>query len=140
MRYPLAPDPIFWTLQGEGHLRGFQMAFIRLGGCSVGCVQCDTYYKVDSRAIVVGFNNSDETGYPDCSLDFTLAFNRVLKQGGLDSFVSAPFTNMTKKQVVTRGRELGAPLDLTWSCYSPVDDKQCGRCDACVLREDALES
>lgn len=49
-RYPLSPDPIFWTLQGEGHLRGFQMAFVRLAGCSVGCSQCDTDYKVDSRA------------------------------------------------------------------------------------------
>lgn len=50
MRYPLSPNPIFWTLQGEGHLRGFQMAFIRLAGCSVGCAQCDTNYSVDSRA------------------------------------------------------------------------------------------
>jgi organic radical activating enzyme len=50
MRYALAPDPIFWTLQGEGHLRGFQMAFVRLAGCSVGCAQCDTNYRVDSRA------------------------------------------------------------------------------------------
>lgn len=49
-RYPLSPNPIFWTLQGEGHLRGFQMAFIRLAGCSVGCAQCDTDYRVDSRA------------------------------------------------------------------------------------------
>ena len=51
-RYPLSPNPIFWTLQGEGHLRGFQMAFIRLAGCSVGCAQCDTNYSVDSRAEV----------------------------------------------------------------------------------------
>lgn len=50
MRYPLAPNPIFWTLQGEGHLRGFQMAFVRLAGCSVGCAQCDTDYRVDSHA------------------------------------------------------------------------------------------
>ncbi len=50
MRYPLAPNPVFWTLQGEGHLRGFQMAFVRLGGCSVGCPQCDTNYRVDTRA------------------------------------------------------------------------------------------
>jgi 7-carboxy-7-deazaguanine synthase len=49
-RYPLSPNPIFWTIQGEGHLRGFQMAFIRLAGCSVGCAQCDTDYRVDSRA------------------------------------------------------------------------------------------
>lgn len=47
--YPLAPNPIFWTLQGEGHLRGFQMAFIRLAGCSVGCVECDTDYGVAER-------------------------------------------------------------------------------------------
>jgi organic radical activating enzyme len=50
MRYPLAPDPVFWTLQGEKHLRGFQMAFVRLGGCSVGCPGCDTNYRVTSRA------------------------------------------------------------------------------------------
>lgn len=52
MRYPLSPNPIFWTFQGEGHLRGFQMAFVRLAGCSVGCTQCDTNYSVDSRASV----------------------------------------------------------------------------------------
>jgi organic radical activating enzyme len=48
--YPLAKDGVFWTLQGEGHLRGFQMAFVRLAGCSVGCAECDTDYRVDSRA------------------------------------------------------------------------------------------
>jgi 7-carboxy-7-deazaguanine synthase len=47
--YPLARDGIFWTLQGEGHLRGFQMAFVRLAGCSVGCPQCDTDYRVFER-------------------------------------------------------------------------------------------
>lgn len=52
MRYPLAPNPIFWTIQGEGHLRGQQMCFVRLAGCSVGCAQCDTDYRVDSRAEV----------------------------------------------------------------------------------------
>lgn len=50
MRYPLAPNPIFRSLQGEGHLRGFPMVFVRLGGCSVGCTGCDTNYKVESRA------------------------------------------------------------------------------------------
>jgi 7-carboxy-7-deazaguanine synthase len=52
MRYPLSPNPIFWTIQGEGHLRGQQMCFVRLAGCSVGCSQCDTDYRVDSRAEV----------------------------------------------------------------------------------------
>jgi organic radical activating enzyme len=39
---------IFWSIQGESHLRGFQMAFLRLGGCSVGCPECDTAYAAKS--------------------------------------------------------------------------------------------
>ena len=49
MKYPLAPKGVFWSLQGEGHLRGFQMCFLRLAGCSVGCVECDTDYSVASK-------------------------------------------------------------------------------------------
>ena len=49
-RYNLAPNPIFWTIQGEGHLRGFQMCFIRLAGCSVQCLGCDTDYSLGSKA------------------------------------------------------------------------------------------
>ena len=47
--YAIAPNGIFWTIQGEGHLRGFQMAFVRLAGCSVGCPGCDTNYSVDRK-------------------------------------------------------------------------------------------
>lgn len=48
-KYPIAPNGIFWSIQGEAHLRGVQMAFIRLAGCSVGCIECDTDYSVNSR-------------------------------------------------------------------------------------------
>jgi len=47
--YPIAPDGIFWSLQGEAHLRGFQMAFLRLSGCDVNCAECDTDYSVSQR-------------------------------------------------------------------------------------------
>ena len=49
MNYPLAPNAIFWSFQGEAHLSGFQQAFIRLAGCSVGCPGCDTDYSVERR-------------------------------------------------------------------------------------------
>lgn len=49
-KYALAPNPVWWSLQGEAHLRGFQMCFIRLAGCSVGCPQCDTDYSRHSMA------------------------------------------------------------------------------------------
>lgn len=46
--YPLAPQGVFRTVQGEGALLGVPMVFIRLGGCSVGCAGCDTNYAPDS--------------------------------------------------------------------------------------------
>lgn len=49
MKYPLAPNGVFWSWQGEGHLRGFPMAFVRLAGCSVGCDGCDTNYEVEEK-------------------------------------------------------------------------------------------
>jgi 7-carboxy-7-deazaguanine synthase len=49
-KYPLAPNPVFWTINGEAHLRGFQMVFIRLAGCSVGCPNCDTDYSFKEHA------------------------------------------------------------------------------------------
>lgn len=48
--YPLAPDGIFRTIQGEGALLGVPMTFVRLAGCSIGCKQCDTIYSVKRRA------------------------------------------------------------------------------------------
>ena len=47
--YPLAPSGIFWSHQGEGHLRGFGMVFLRLATCSVGCAGCDTDYSVAEK-------------------------------------------------------------------------------------------
>ena len=49
-RYPLTNNPVFWTIQGEGHMRGMQMCFVRLAGCSVGCPNCDTDYRKQEMA------------------------------------------------------------------------------------------
>ena len=46
----LAADGVFHTLQGEGHLLGQPMTFVRLAGCSVGCAGCDTNYRKVRRA------------------------------------------------------------------------------------------
>jgi len=45
IRYPLARNGIVQTVQGEGTLLGTPMVFVRLGGCSIGCSQCDTDYR-----------------------------------------------------------------------------------------------
>ena len=45
---------------------------------------------------------------------------------------------MRKSEIVRLGLELGAPFDLTWSCYSR-EDQACGVCDSCVLRLRAFQ-
>jgi 7-carboxy-7-deazaguanine synthase len=47
--YPIAPGGIFDSIQGEGTLFGVPMTFVRLAGCSVGCPECDTDYRVFER-------------------------------------------------------------------------------------------
>jgi organic radical activating enzyme len=60
-KYPLAPNGIFASVQGEGHLLGTPMVFVRLAGCSVGCPTCDTDYRVDRRATARAI--ADEVGH-----------------------------------------------------------------------------
>ena len=66
---PVAPNGVFWTIQGEGHLRGFQMAFVRLAGCSVGCPGCDTDYSVHERLSVVEIGEMVDAVTPGASRD-----------------------------------------------------------------------
>lgn len=52
MKYPIAPNGIYWSIQGEGALLGVPMNFVRLAGCSIGCPECDTDYSVAERLSV----------------------------------------------------------------------------------------
>ena len=45
----------------------------------------------------------------------------------------APLIHLRKADIVRKGRELGAPLHLSWSCYQG-EAEACGHCDSCHLR------
>ncbi len=46
---PLRVSEVFSSIQGEGVSAGTPSVFVRLQGCSVGCVWCDTKYSWDPR-------------------------------------------------------------------------------------------
>jgi len=47
--------------------------------------------------------------------------------------IVTPVISMRKSEIVRLGHDVGAPLDLTWSCYQ-FEDSACGVCDSCRLR------
>lgn len=91
--------------------------------------------------VYIGAVEPDSSGYPDCRPAYYKAFNEVVKTGTKDGQIEivTPLIAMRKAEIVRLGLELGAPFDLTWSCYSR-EDRACGICDSCVLRLRAFES
>jgi len=88
-----------------------------------------------AERILIGAVQQDSSGYPDCRPEYYQAFNQVVRTGTKEGRirVETPLIALRKSEIVTRGLELGAPFDLTWSCYRR-DDRACGTCDSCVLR------
>ena len=88
-----------------------------------------------AEKVYIGAVEPDSSGYPDCRPAYYKAFNAVIKAGTKEGRIEvvAPLIAMHKAEIVELGLELGAPFDLTWSCYSR-EDQACGVCDSCALR------
>jgi len=93
-----------------------------------------------ANKVYIGAVEPDSSGYPDCRPAYYRAFNEVVKTGTKDGAIEVvtPLIAMRKREIVTLGLELGAPFDLTWSCYQR-QDRACGVCDSCVLRLRAFQ-
>jgi 7-cyano-7-deazaguanine synthase len=94
-----------------------------------------------AEKVYIGAVEPDSSGYPDCRPEYYRAFNEVVRAGTKAGTIEivTPLIAMRKAEIVRLGLELGAPFDLTWSCYSR-EDQACGVCDSCVLRLGAFES
>ncbi len=91
---------------------------------------------IGARAIYIGAVAEDNSGYPDCRPEYYRVFQELIRVGTkpeTEIEMATPVIQMKKSEIIRRGRELGAPLHLTWSCYQG-EDEACGRCDSCLLR------
>jgi 7-cyano-7-deazaguanine synthase len=94
---------------------------------------------IGATKIYIGAVHEDSSGYPDCRPSYYRAMNKLIREGtkagatGKIIQVITPVINMSKDRIVKKACALGAPLHLTWSCYSN-NDVACGVCDSCALR------
>jgi 7-cyano-7-deazaguanine synthase len=88
-----------------------------------------------ARKVFIGAVEQDSSGYPDCRPAYYEAFQQVVAKGTRDGDIvlETPLISMRKREIVALGVALGAPFDLTWSCYSGAD-RACGVCESCALR------
>lgn len=94
-----------------------------------------------ARAIYLGVNALDYSGYPDCRPEYVAAFERLAELAtragvaGAPIRIVAPLLHLTKDQIIQRGLALGVDYSLTRSCYDPDPaGRACGLCDSCRLR------
>jgi 7-cyano-7-deazaguanine synthase len=89
-----------------------------------------------ASALYIGAVAEDSSGYPDCRPEYYEAFQELIRRGTRPETkieIVTPVIRLKKSQIIRRGLELNAPLQLTWSCYQG-EERACGACDSCLLR------
>jgi len=91
---------------------------------------------IGANSIYIGAVAEDSSGYPDCRPEFYDAFQKTIDAGTKPDTqieIRTPIIHLSKAEIVKKGIELGAPLELTWSCYRS-EELACRTCDSCALR------
>ncbi len=89
-----------------------------------------------ARRVYIGAVAADSSGYPDCRPEYYQAFQQLIRAGTRPATrieIVTPLISLHKHEIIKKGIELGAPLQLSWSCYQN-SEKACGVCDSCALR------
>ncbi len=121
------------TADSLGH--GIPVTYVPFRNAHFLAVAVSWAEVLNAEKVYIGAVEPDSSGYPDCRPAYYDAFNRVVKAGTKEGRIEVvtPLIAMRKAEIVRLGLELGAPFDLTWSCYSR-EDLACGVCDSCALR------
>lgn len=91
-----------------------------------------------SSEVLIANHVGDHSIYPDCRDEFISAINNAISAGTYSGVrVTAPYCNITKRDIALIGKQLGVPFEDTWSCYKGKEF-HCGTCGTCVERKEAL--
>lgn len=90
------------------------------------------------KRLYIANHSGDHFIYPDCRPAFVEAMSRAIGEGTTNSVeLCAPYTLLSKAQIVFRGAHLGVDFAHTYSCYQG-GEQHCGVCGTCRERRDAF--
>lgn len=91
-------------------------------------------------AVYLGIHAGDHAIYPDCRPEFKTRLNEaIIAATEGEVLLLAPFINMTKGAIVCEGKKIGAPFELTRTCYKN-QELPCGVCGSCIERIEAFQA
>ena len=96
--------------------------------------------SIGAEAIIVGWNGEEGATFPDNSKEYMEKFNELIHVGSPEEIkIEAPLIDLNKEAIVTLGIDVGAPMELSYSCYKG-EQKQCGVCESCMRRKRAFKN
>ena len=92
-------------------------------------------------AIALGVHSGDHAIYPDCRDVFIAVLEKTINLGNYKGIqILAPFIDLSKKEIALIGRNYDFNYDkYTWTCYKGLEIP-CGKCGACVERQEAISN
>lgn len=88
--------------------------------------------------VLIANHGGDHAIYPDCRPSFVKAMDAAMQAGTYEGVhLAAPYTDLTKTDVVRRGARLGIDYGQTYSCYKG-GALHCGTCGTCTERKEAF--
>ena len=95
--------------------------------------------SINAEIIIVGWNGEEGATFPDNSKEYLNKFNELIDVGSPNKIrIEAPAIDLNKEEIVKLGIKVGAPIDLSYSCYKG-EEKPCGVCESCMRRNRALK-
>jgi len=116
--------------------KGIPSSYVPFRNANILSIAVSWAEVISAKKIFIGAVEEDSSGYPDCREVFYEAFNKVIETGTKPETkieIETPIIHLKKYEIVKMGKELGAPFELSWSCYQN-EEKACGVCDSCALR------
>ena len=90
------------------------------------------------KRVLIANHGGDHAIYPDCRPSFINAMDAAMRAGTyVNVEIAAPYTHLTKADIVKRGTQLGVDYGETYSCYRG-GEHHCGTCGTCSERREAF--
>jgi len=91
-----------------------------------------------AERVYYGAHAGDHAIYPDCRPEFVQAINVAVNVGNYSKIeIIAPYLNLSKGDILARGKDLHLDYSFSWTCYNGREEA-CGKCGSCVERLEAF--